>query len=82
MNVWIPCLLLKLIFLAFDDKLLFVSFQEDKQKAYRREKRKEKKRKHKEEEEDVDNDMAAIMGFGGFGGSSKNNWENITFWVV
>lgn len=52
--------------------------EEDKVKEKRREKKKERKRKA--EEEDIDgfdagpsDDMAAMMGFSGFGGSRKNN---------
>lgn len=41
-------------------------------KEYRREKRKEKKRKGKDDsEEEIDPEMAAIMGFGGFGSQKK-----------
>ena len=49
--------------------------QEEKQKAYRREKRKNLKRKANndlDEGDDEDKDeMAAIMGFSGFGTSAK-----------
>ncbi|XP_039295238.1 zinc finger matrin-type protein 2 [Nilaparvata lugens] len=51
--------------------------EEEKMKEYRREKKKEKKRKY-DEQEDGDEDgkqqqseLAAIMGFSGFGGSKK-----------
>ena len=62
-------------------KLIVFSLQEEKQKAYRREKRKERKRKHNSIDDEsggggsggMDPDMAAMMGFSGFGGSSKNN---------
>lgn len=42
-------------------------------KEYRRDKRKERKRKERpdEEEEDVDPELAAMMGFGGFGAKRK-----------
>ena len=54
---------------------VFVSMQEEKQKAYRRDKRKNLKRKAatelEEEEDDDKKDMAALMGFSGFGGSKK-----------
>lgn len=50
--------------------------QEDKYKEHRREKRRERKRKGKadddeEEEEGVDPEMAAMMGFSGFGTKRK-----------
>ena len=54
------------------------TFQEEKVKAQRRDKKKEgKKRKIDEYQSTVDNedpvedDMAAMMGFSGFGGSKK-----------
>ena len=47
--------------------------EEEKLREYRREKKKEKKRKHIEEDHmGGDQDMMAMMGFGGFGGSKKN----------
>ena len=50
--------------------------QEEKAREYRRERKKEKKRKEAEDDSGggmmgMDPDMAAIMGFGGFGSSSK-----------
>ena len=50
-----------------------MTFQEEKQKAYRKEKRKERKRKAESDLDggDMDPDMAALMGFAGFGGSKK-----------
>lgn len=50
--------------------------QEDKYKEYKREKRRERKRKSKaddeeEEEGGVDPEMAAMMGFSGFGTKRK-----------
>ena len=46
--------------------------QEERTKAYRREKRKDRKRKAQAVEEDQgDSDIAAMMGFGGFGSSKK-----------
>lgn len=51
--------------------------EEERYKEYKREKRKDRKRKAEEETEDADSkaasDIAAIMGFAGFGGSKKNN---------
>ncbi len=50
------------------------AFQEEKQKAYKREKRKERKRKAGDADldgQDMDPDMAALMGFSGFGTSKK-----------
>ena len=77
---------MKLHFLVFVFKIFaivisfrFVSFliQEEKMKEYRREKRKEqRKRKHNEvdsrqEQNEDEDDMAAMMGFSGFGSSKK-----------
>ena len=49
--------------------------EEEKAREYRKEKRKEKKRKLQKDDVDegggMDPSMAAIMGFGGFGTSSK-----------
>ena len=53
--------------------------EEEKAREYRKEKRKEKKRKAQKDDDDLDEGggidpaMAAIMGFGGFGTSSKKN---------
>lgn len=58
--------------MTYYDNIDLIFIQEEKQKAYRKEKRKEKKRKH--EETDVggmDPAMAELMGFSGFGGSKK-----------
>ena len=50
-----------------------ILFQEEKQKAYKKEKRKERKRKADDDvDADVDPDMAAMMGFSGFGSSKKS----------
>lgn len=53
--------------------LFFIfNFQEEKLKEYRKEKKKEKKRKHDElDDEPQNDDMAALMGFSGFGSSKK-----------
>ena len=51
--------------------------QEEKIKEQRRERRRERKRRgrepveEEEEEEDVDPEMAAMMGFSGFGGTKR-----------
>lgn len=53
--------------------------QEEKQKAYKKEKRKDRKRKADDDiDADADPDMAAMMGFSGFGGSKKSQlgWED------
>lgn len=52
-----------------------IYFQEEKQKAYKREKKKDRKRKANDAnlDPDIDPEMASLMGFAGFGGSSKNN---------
>ncbi|XP_067948126.1 zinc finger matrin-type protein 2-like [Watersipora subatra] len=60
----------------FGERMKELQEEEEKQKAYRREKRKEKKRQHSSisgEDGGMDPEMAALMGFSGFGGSSKNN---------
>lgn len=53
-----------------------LKFQEDKLREYRRDKRKEKKNVASDMSDSasgIDPDMAAIMGFSGFGSSSKKN---------
>lgn len=50
--------------------MFFFYLQEEKQKAYRRERKKAGKRKADEDYDDVDPDMAAVMGFSGFGSAS------------
>jgi len=54
----------------------FLTHQEEKAKAYKKEKQKEKKRRAEEdltfEEED---EMAAVMGFSGFGSTKKSYWS-------
>ena len=47
--------------------------QEERQKAYRREKRKDRKRKAVDTgpDEEGDPDMASMMGFSGFGASAS-----------
>lgn len=46
--------------------------QEEKLKEYRKEKKKEKKRKHDDlDDEPQQDEMAALMGFSGFGSSKK-----------
>uniref|UniRef100_U5EU68 Putative zinc finger matrin-type protein n=1 Tax=Corethrella appendiculata TaxID=1370023 RepID=U5EU68_9DIPT len=46
--------------------------EEDRYKEYKREKRKERKRKADDEEEEIGtSELAAVMGFAGFGGSKK-----------
>lgn len=55
---------------------LVVIMQEDKYKEYKREKRRERKRKARadddiDEEGGVDPEMAAMMGFSGFGTKKK-----------
>lgn len=54
--------------------LICVCFQEEKAKAYKKEKLKEKKRKAEEDLNFEDDDeMAAVMGFSGFGSSKKGH---------
>lgn len=51
--------------------------QEEKMKEYRREKRRERKKRGRGQEEatdegeELDPEMAAVMGFSGFGGTKK-----------
>ena len=54
----------------------YLSCQEERLKEYRREKRKERKKRGRTQEEDeeesaFDPEMAAVMGFSGFGGAKK-----------
>ncbi|VDQ03964.1 unnamed protein product [Trichobilharzia regenti] len=51
---------------SLDERMRQIAEEEEKFKAYKQEKRKEKKRKNEELFED--NDVAAVMGFGGFEG--------------
>lgn len=48
--------------------------KEEKAKAYKKEKQKEKKRKAEEDLFEEDDEMAAVMGFSGFGSSKKGKW--------
>ncbi|PIA32361.1 hypothetical protein AQUCO_04500156v1 [Aquilegia coerulea] len=55
-----------------DDRIQKQQEEEEERKRLRRERKKEKKKeKAAEEEPDVDADVAAMMGFGGFGSSKK-----------
>lgn len=59
-----------------DAKVKEAKEEEDRYNEYRREKRKDRKRRADDElngEAGVSDDMAAIMGFNGFGGTKKNN---------
>jgi len=56
----------------FDERMKEMKQEEERFKAYRKEKKKAKKRKTEETFEGIDNDMAAMMGFGGFGSSKKS----------
>jgi len=63
----------------FEERMREVKEEEEKMKAHRREKRKETKKRKFDEyqtpigDDDVtaDDNMAAVMGFSGFGGSKK-----------
>lgn len=59
-----------------DEKVREAKEEEERYKEYKREKRKDRKRKGDddldEEEGGVSNEMAAVMGFAGFGGAKKN----------
>ncbi|CAE1297344.1 SNU23 [Acanthosepion pharaonis] len=54
----------------FEERMKELREEEEKQKAYRRERKKAGKRKADEDYDDVDPDMAAVMGFSGFGSAS------------
>lgn len=55
-----------------EQRLRELKEEEEKLKEYRKEKKKEKKRKHDElDDEPQNDDMAALMGFSGFGSSKK-----------
>lgn len=60
-----------------DVKVREAKEEEDRYKEYKKEKRKERKRKADDELDDespgMSTEMAAIMGFAGFGGAKKNN---------
>jgi len=57
----------------FEERMKELKEEEDKQKAYRRDKKKNKRKAEEAELDDggMDPDMAAMMGFSGFGGSKK-----------
>lgn len=49
-------------------------FQEEKAKAYKKEKQKERKRRAEDDIDlEEDDEMAAVMGFSGFGSSKKSH---------
>ena len=49
--------------------------KEEKAKAYKKEKQKERKRKADDDLDfEEDDEMAAVMGFSGFGSSKKGHW--------
>lgn len=49
-------------------------FQEEKAKAYKKEKQKERKRRAEDDIDlEEDDEMAAVMGFSGFGSSKKGH---------
>ncbi len=53
----------------------FLIFQEERYREYRKNKKKEKRKREEEESKaafGADDDMAALMGFSGFGGSKKS----------
>lgn len=60
-----------------DAKVKEAKEEEDRYKEYKKEKRKDRKRKADDETNEdagpISEDMAAIMGFAGFGGAKKNN---------
>lgn len=57
---------------VFDERILNQQKEEEERKRQKREKKKEKKKeKAAEEDVEIDPDVAAMMGFGGFGSSKK-----------
>ena len=76
---WSSCPLKQIImqYVVFHDTLthfILIFHQEEKQRAYKREKKKDRKRKAQDAgmDSDLDPDMASLMGFSGFGGAKKN----------
>lgn len=55
---------------SLDERMKQIAEEEEKMKAYRREKKRERKRKA-EDPDMLDEDVAAAMGFGGFGSSKR-----------
>merc|ERR1712110_542481 len=56
----------------FDERVKELQEEEEKQKAYKNQKRKDRKRKAEDSDDGGgDPDMAALMGFSGFGGAKK-----------
>uniref|UniRef100_A0A8C7QLA9 Zinc finger, matrin-type 2 n=1 Tax=Oncorhynchus mykiss TaxID=8022 RepID=A0A8C7QLA9_ONCMY len=55
----------------FEERMKELREEEEKAKAYKKEKQKEKKRKAEEDLFEEDDEMAAVMGFSGFGSSKK-----------
>ncbi|XP_022326893.1 zinc finger matrin-type protein 2-like [Crassostrea virginica] len=55
----------------FEERLKELKEEEEKQKAYKKEKRKDRKRKAEPDDSEGPSDMAAVMGFSGFGTSKK-----------
>lgn len=52
--------------------------QEEKAKAYKKEKQKERKRRAEDDVDfEEDDEMAAVMGFSGFGSSKKSHWWSV-----
>ncbi|XP_064608938.1 zinc finger matrin-type protein 2-like [Liolophura sinensis] len=58
----------------FEERMKELREEEEKQKAYKKEKRKDRKRKADSDIDggEMDPDMAAVMGFSGFGSSKKS----------
>ncbi|XP_031440742.1 zinc finger matrin-type protein 2-like [Clupea harengus] len=58
----------------FEERMKELREEEEKAKAYKKEKQKEKKRKAEEDLNfEEDDEMAAVMGFSGFGAAKKNH---------
>ncbi len=52
---------------SLEERMKVIAEEEEKMRAYRKERKKEKKRKNEDEDLPIDEDVAAAMGFGGFG---------------
>ena len=69
-----------------DERMRELKEEEERAKEYRRDRKQEKKRKVEEEEaqddtDGMDPDMAAMMGFGGFGSSKKWSVVFLSFFL-
>lgn len=62
----------------FEERMKELREEEEKAKAYKKEKQKEKKRRAEEDLTfEEDDEMAAVMGFSGFGSTKKSYWGSL-----